>query len=89
MKKIIEVVEVEGEGLASLLGQTVEVWCMNFIYFGKLTGVNECDILLEGASVVYETGPLCDAKFKDAQALPGPRYVRIAAIESYGARTLK
>lgn len=84
MKKLIQ--QVEGEGLEALLGEYVTVWCINYIYTGKLVGVNTHDILLEEPQVVYETGPLTDLKFKDAQPLPGPRYVRTAAIESYGPR---
>ena len=83
MKKLVSVQEVEGEGLESLMGEQVIVWCMNYNYTGKLVGVNTHDILLEGASVVYETGPLCAEKFKDAQPLPNDLYVRIASIESY------
>ena len=82
MKKIIE--EVSGEGLEALLGQRVAIWCECYIYAGKLVGVNTDDILLEDASIVYETGPLCDSGFNDAQSLPGPWNVRVAKIESYG-----
>ena len=83
MKKIVNVVEVEGEGLVSLLGENIMLFCMNYIYAGKLVGVNEKDVLLEDASVVYETGELCAKTFKDAQKTPGSLYVRTTAIESY------
>jgi len=82
MKKIVE--DVAGEGLESLLGENVTLWCECYIYAGKLVGVNEAEVLLENASVVYETGPLTQPGFKDAQGLPGPWYVRVAKIESYG-----
>jgi hypothetical protein len=82
MKKLVNVEEVEGEGLVGLLGERVMVWCMNYIYTGTLKGVNAEDILLEDASVVYETGPLKSAS-KDAQELPAPLYIRTSAIESY------
>jgi len=84
MKKIIEV--TEKEGLEGLLGEYVLVWCLNYFYSGKLIGVNEHDILLQDASVVYETGELTAKSFKDAQKLPGPWYIRIGCIESYGKR---
>ena len=84
MKKIVNVVEVEGEGLVSLLGENVILFCMNYIYSGKLAGVNEKDVLLEDARIVYETGDLCDKEFKDAQKLPHAHYVRTSAIESFG-----
>ena len=83
MKKIVTVAEVEGEGLTALMGQVVTLFCMNYIYTGKLTGVNDSDVLLEEASIVYETGPFTDKQWKDAQRLPNSVYVRIAAIEMY------
>jgi hypothetical protein len=82
VRKIVE--EVAGEGLEALLGKRVCLWCVNYIYHGKLIGVNDTDVLLDDAKVVYETGPLCDPTFGDAQALPDKWYVRISAIESYG-----
>lgn len=82
MKKLVEV--DEGEGLESLLGENVTLWCECYIYAGKLVGVNEQDVKLEKASIVYETGPLKESGFKDAQELPDIWYVRVARIESYG-----
>lgn len=82
MKKIVE--EVSGEGMEALMGERVALWCECYIYAGRLIGVNDDDVMLEDASVVYETGPLDEAGFKDAQALPSPWYVRTAKIESYG-----
>jgi len=84
MKKLIE--QVEGEGLESLIGEDVVLWCLNYIYTGTLIGVNQTDVLLSNASVVYETGPLQDKEFKDAQALGTDWYVRTKAIESYGRK---
>ena len=84
MKKLIEVQEVEGEGLVKLMGEQVMLFCVNYIYTGKLIGVNEAYVLLENPSIVYETGPFGDKKFKDAQALPFEHYVQISAIESFG-----
>lgn len=81
MKRLIE--EVSGEGLDGLLGEIIEVWCVNYIYTGKLVGVNNACIKLESASIVYETGSLSEAGWKDAQPLPQPRYIQISAIESF------
>lgn len=82
MKRIIE--EVSVEGLDKLLGERVTLFCMNYIYTGKLSGVNEKCVLLTDASIVYETGELTSASWKDAQKLPNDWYVSISAIESFG-----
>ncbi len=83
MKKIVQ--EVNGEGLEKLLGERVTLFCLNYIYTGTLTGVNESCVLLSDAAIVYETGPLQDKKWADAQDLPnGNWYVQVAAIESFG-----
>ena len=84
MKKIVSVTEVAGEGLVALLGERVTLFCMNYIYTGKLAGVNESCVLLEEPSIVYETGAFTDKSWKDAQRLPNNLYVQVAAIESFG-----
>ena len=78
------VTEIEGEGLDALLGETVTLFCLNYIYTGKLMGVNVTCVLLEDAKIVYETGPLNDKKWQDAQPLPGNWYVQTSSIESFG-----
>jgi hypothetical protein len=82
MKKIIT--EVQGEGLVKLMGENVTLFCMNYIYTGKLVGVNDTCVLLENAAVVYETGSFNDKKWKDVQNLPGEWYVQTSSIESFG-----
>lgn len=82
MKKLV--VEDKSEGLLKLLGERVTLFCMNYIYTGTLTGVNDSCVLLSNAAIVYETGPLTDQTWKDAQALPHDWYVQTAAIESFG-----
>ena len=84
MKKVVNVVEVEGEGLTSLLGERVTLFCENYFYTGVLAGVNDGDVLLTDAAIVYETGPFDDKKWKDAQKLPNDIYVRVSHIEAYG-----
>ena len=87
MKKIVTVTEVDGEGLEALLGQNVLLLCLNYIYTGKLVGVNASFVKLEGAQIVYETGPFSNKEFKDAQSLPVSEwYVQTSAIESFGLR---
>ncbi len=84
MKKLVKVEEVSGEGLMGLMGENVTLFCLNYIYTGKLIGVNDKFVLLEKASVVYETGAFSEKQWKDAQALPGNWYVQTECIESYG-----
>jgi len=82
MKRLVE--EVEGEGLTALIGQRITLFCMNYIYTGKLVGVNTTCVLLHDVSVVYETGPFGEKAWKDAQPLPSAWYVQTAAIEGFG-----
>lgn len=84
MKVLTQIQEIEKEGLLSLLGEKVTFFCMNYIYTGKLIGVNDTQIMLENPSIVYETGAFSDPKWKDAQPLPGKIYIRLSAVECYG-----
>ena len=84
MKKIVSVTEVDGEGLVALLGERVTLFCLNYIYEGRLSGVNEACVLLEDAAIVYETGPFSGTEFKDAQPIANVWYVQRSAIESFG-----
>lgn len=82
MKKIVA--EVSGEGLQKLLGERVTLFCLNYIYTGRLIGVNETCVLLTEAAIVYETGELKSTNWKDAQDLPHDWYVQLSAVESFG-----
>lgn len=82
MKRIIE---TSNEGMEALLGEHIFIHGTNYHYSGTLVGVNEHDIILESAHLVFETGPYTTPGFKDAQPLPGDEWrVKTAAIESYG-----
>ena len=77
--------EVENEGLDSLMGQTVTLWCGVYIYTGKLVGVNSTCVKLEDAKIVYETGEFTSKTWKVAQSLSTDSwYVQVQAIESFG-----
>ena len=82
MKKII--VEDKNEGLLKLLGEKVTVYCDTFIYSGTLTGVNDEDILLTNAVIVYDTGAHDTQEFDTVGKLPNDWYVRKSKIESFG-----
>lgn len=84
MKKLVQVQEVEGQGFEALLGQQVSVFCMNYIYHGKLTGVNDQFILLQTAHLVYETGDFQKDGLKNAELLSSEWRIQISSIESYG-----
>jgi DNA-binding ferritin-like protein (Dps family) len=89
MKKLVQVQEVEGQGMEALLGQNVTFFCLNYIYHGELVGVNSTDIILRNAFLVYETGDFKDKGFKDAQKLGDEWRIRTSIIESYGVFTNK
>jgi hypothetical protein len=85
MKVIQEVVEVSGEGLESLMGKKVTLFCANYFYTGKLIGVNSTCVKLQDAAIVYQTGAFTDKNYADEQPLGCKEfYVQTAAIESFG-----
>lgn len=85
MKKLVQVSEVENEGLIKLLGKKVTFFCLNYIYTGELVGVNETCVLIENPAIVYETGAFTDSKFKDEQKLGVKEfYIQKNCIESFG-----
>ena len=82
-----ELIDGDGEDLETLLNQYVQLWCVNYIYSGKLLGVNDHYVLLGEAGIVYETGPLNGKSFKDFQPVYSPDgkwRVERGAIESFG-----
>ena len=83
MKKLVTVTEVENEGLDGLMGEVVTLFCLNYIYTGKLVGVNDRYVKMENAGIVYETGALTDKEWKDMQALPHPVYIMLSCVESF------
>jgi hypothetical protein len=84
MKKFVETQVVDKEGFEALACKNVLVFCMNYIYTGRLVGVNDKYIKLEKAKIVYLTGAFTTKTFEDAQALPFDQYIQLSAIESYG-----
>ena len=82
MKQLVKVEEVENEGLISMLEKNVLLFCGNYIYSGKLAGVNNEFVKLLDGGIVYETGPF-NGKLKDFQKMPNAVYIQKNAIESY------
>jgi len=83
MKKIVSVVEMEGEGLEALLGEQVILFCLNYFYAGKLVGINDKFVQLEDGGIVYETGEFASVKWKDFQHINKYIYVMIDKIEAF------
>lgn len=82
MKKLVD---EPNEGLVSLIGQVVTLFCANYFYTGKLVGVNEKDVLLANPGIVYETGEWNEDSWGDYKSLEIDKlYIRIDFIESYG-----
>ena len=85
MKQIIQVTEVDGEGLDALLGKRVLLMCAGYFYEGKLVGVNELFVKLDDAAIVYSTGKWSDSDYEDIQKLHEKVwYVQRGLIESFG-----
>jgi hypothetical protein len=84
MKKLVNVTEVESEGLIKLMGEKVTFFCLNYIYTGELIGVNDTCVLLKNPAIVYETGKFSDSKYKDEQSLCVDEfYLSMNCIESF------
>ncbi len=84
MKKLpTQVIEVDNEGLISLLGKRITVFCLNYFYSGKLEGVNDSVIKLTDASIVFDTGSLSASSFATEEKLPNDVYINISHIESF------
>jgi len=84
MKKSVQVVEVENEGFLALMDEVITIFSLNYIYTGKLIGVNDTCVLLDNPSIVYETGDFSSKDWSDAQKLPNQLYVQMNCIESFG-----
>lgn len=84
MKQIVTVTEVQGEGLEALLGKRVTLYCANYIYTGKLEGVNDKFVKLSDAGIVYETGEFKNKQWANHEPFPQAWYVVLSAVESYG-----
>jgi len=85
MKKLVQVQEIEGEGLEALLGERVLIMCAGYFYEGKLIGVNDSFVKLDDAGIVYSTGAWSDKAYADIQKLHSKEwYVTRGLIESFG-----
>lgn len=83
MKQIIQVAEIDGEGLEAMLGKRALFMCACYFYCGNVVGVNSTCVKIDDCHLVYETGAWSDKSWKDAQKIGDGHYVQIAAIESF------
>lgn len=81
MKRLVEVTD---DGMESLIGQNVTLFCVNYIYTGKLIGVNATCVMLKDPSIVYETGAFAEKNWKFAERVTDLLYIQVSAIESFG-----
>jgi hypothetical protein len=90
MKKLVEVQEVENEGLMKLLGKRVTFFCMNYIYTGDLLGVNDDCVLLGNPAIVYDTGDFKAKEYTDEQFVNMKEgYLQKSSFEFFGERNAK
>lgn len=84
MKKVIQVTEVEGEGLEAFLNKRIFVVCRSYFYAGTLTGISQECILLEDARFVLQSGSFEGSKFDESEKVKGGKiYVSKNSIESF------
>ena len=85
MKKLVQVTETGETALESLMGNRVTFFCMNYIYVGTLTGVNDTCVCLEDPAIVYETGCFSGKEYTDEQSLRVKEFfIQLSSIESFG-----
>lgn len=85
MKKLVSVIETNETAFEQIMGEQVTIFSLNYIYHGKLIGVNNENILLENPKIVYETGDFSASGFKDTQSLECKEFfIQKGTIESFG-----
>ena len=77
-------VDCDDNGMSEYLGKNVVLFCVNYIWSGRLAGVNGDHVLLEDGGIVFETGEFNSTKFKDFQKLGHEIRIPKAMIEAYG-----
>ena len=72
-------------GMEKLIGGKVILLCANYFYNGKLVEVGESYVLLDDATIVYDTGQWSAKSYELAEALPSKQWsVSRQFIESWG-----
>ena len=77
--------ENKRQDLLNLIGEKVVLLGVNYLYYGVLTEVYEDNVSLQGARIVFETGNITDAKFKDESEMYSSKWnIMLSAVESFG-----
>lgn len=77
--------ENKRQDLLNLIGEKVVLLGVNYLYYGVLTEVYEDNVSLQGAKIVFETGNITDAKFKDESEMYSSKWnIMLSAVESFG-----
>jgi len=85
MTKLVQVQEIENEGILKLMGKRVTFFCLNYIYVGELIGISDTCVLISNPAIVYETGAFTEEKYRDEQSLNVPEFfIQKSCIESFG-----
>jgi hypothetical protein len=83
MKQIIEA--NDSMIIESFLGKYVTIFCMRYIYTGKVLKIDAKHLVLGECKIVYETGGFETNTWKDAQSLGVNEWVvALDAIEGFG-----
>jgi hypothetical protein len=84
MKKVIQVTEVNGEGLEGFLNKRIFIVCRSYFYAGTLMGINDDCVLLEDARFVLESGSFEGKGITSCEKVRGGKlYVAKNAIEAF------
>jgi hypothetical protein len=80
-----KLVEDANEGMESLLGETVTIFCANYFYTGKLSGVNDDCIKIDEPEIVYDTGSWSKKAYENTERMVAldSLYIQKNAIEAF------
>jgi len=83
VRRVVEVDEISGYEL--YLGKIITIFCCRYIYTGLLEAVNDTQVTLRDASIVYQTGAFNDKSWGNAEKLPKELWhIAKSSVESYG-----
>lgn len=67
------------------IGSNVVVWCINYIYAGKLEEVGDLTIVLSNAHLIFDAGNLQGETFNQYEKIKAKEWrIFLGAVESFG-----